>query len=335
MSLYVSMYANAMHCVGFCLLSQTFPQGCSRDFAFGLGRDDDMVAVLSPPQKMGPVHMKWLGWVWVKVRTSALISYHFLGLSMDGTTMPYAYFLTMSSSQCFQNPPNLNTGIHGTGTVQELGGLNSYVTGSPDSKLALILVSDVFGYEAPKLRKLADKVAASGFLVVVPDLLYGDYADLHNPQFDRDSWGKAHGKDKACEDTKPLIAALKSKGVKSIGAAGFCWGGVVVVKLAISSDIQAAVILHPGSISDDDIKEVKIPVAILGAEIDHIFPPERLKQIEEILSSKSECESFVKLFSGVKHGWTVRYDDDDDEGTIKSAKEAHQDMLSWFIKHVK
>ncbi|XP_047162256.1 endo-1,3;1,4-beta-D-glucanase-like [Vigna umbellata] len=240
----------------------------------------------------------------------------------------------MSSSHCFQNPPKLNSGIHVAGTVQQLGGLSSYVTGSPDSKLALILVSDVFGYEAPNLRKLADKAAASGFLVIVPDLLYGDYADLFNPQFDRDSWRKAHEKDKACEDTQPLIADLKSKGVKSIGAAGFCWGGGVVMKLAISSDIQAAVILHPGPISDDEINEVKIPIAILGAEIDHLFPAERLKQVEEKLSSKSELESFVKLFPGVTHGWTVRYNDDD-EATVKSAKEAHQDMLNWFIKHVK
>jgi len=51
----------------------------------------------------------------------------------------------MSSSQCFQNPPNLNSGIHGAGTIQELAGLSSYVTGSPDSKLALILISDIFG----------------------------------------------------------------------------------------------------------------------------------------------------------------------------------------------
>ncbi|KAH1102569.1 hypothetical protein AAZX31_13G191800 [Glycine max] len=241
----------------------------------------------------------------------------------------------MSSPQCFENPPNLNSDIHGAGTVQELGGLNSYVTGSSDSKLALILVSDVFGYEAPKLRKLADKVAAAGFLVVVPDLLYGDYiVDLNNPQFDRESWRKAHGKDKACEDTKPLISALKSKGVKSIGAAGFCWGGVVVVKLAISTDIQAAVILHPGLIADNEFNEVRIPIAILGAEIDHLFPPERLKQIEEMLSVKAEFESFVKLYPGVSHGWTLRYNDDD-EATVKSAKEAHQDMLNWFIKHVK
>ncbi|KAL2341230.1 hypothetical protein Fmac_009170 [Flemingia macrophylla] len=240
----------------------------------------------------------------------------------------------MSSPQCFENPPDLNSGIHGEGTIQELGGLNTYVTGSPDSKLAIILVSDVFGYEAPNLRQLADKVAASGFLVVVPDLLYGDYFNLDNPQFDRESWRKVHGTDKACEDTKPLIAALKSKGVKSIGAAGFCWGGVVVVKLSISSDIQAAVILHPGPISDNEINEVRIPIAILGAEIDNHFPPEKLKQIEKMLSVKAELESFVKLYPGVSHGWTVRYNDDD-EAAVKSAEEAHQDMLNWFVKHVK
>ncbi|KAK7359702.1 hypothetical protein VNO77_01665 [Canavalia gladiata] len=243
----------------------------------------------------------------------------------------------MSSSQCFENPPNLNSGIHGAGTVQEIGGLNSYVTGSPDSKLALILVSDVFGYEAPNLRKLADKVAAAGFLVVVPDLLYGDYiVDFNDPQFDRQAWRKAHAPDKASEDTKPLIAALKSKGVKAIGAAGFCWGGVVVVKLAIAigNDIQATVILHPGSITDNELNEVTVPIAILGAEIDNFFPPEKLKQIEQMLSLKSEFESFVKLYPGVTHGWTVRYNVDD-EAAVKSAEEAHQDMLNWFIKHVK
>ncbi|XP_027353115.1 endo-1,3;1,4-beta-D-glucanase-like [Abrus precatorius] len=240
----------------------------------------------------------------------------------------------MSSPQCFQNPPNLNSGIHGVGTVQELGGLKSYVTGSPDSNLALILVSDVFGYEAPNLRKLADKVAAAGFLVVVPDLLYGDYFDLDNPQFDREAWRKAHRPDKACEDTKPIIAALKSLGVKAIGAAGFCWGGIVVVKMAISCDIQAAVILHPGLVTENELNEVKVPLAILGAEIDNHFPPEKLKEVEEFLSAKVEYESFVKLYPGVTHGWTVRYNVDD-EAAVKSAEEAHDDMLNWFIKHVK
>ena len=34
--------------------------------------------------------------------------------------------------------------------------------------------------------------------------------------------------------------------------------------------------------------EVKVPIAILGAEMDHLSPAEQLKQFGEMLSSKSE-----------------------------------------------
>ncbi|KAI5447322.1 hypothetical protein KIW84_014971 [Lathyrus oleraceus] len=140
--------------------------------------------------------------------------------------------------------------------------------------------------------------------------------------------------DKASEDTKPLIAALRSKGVTSIGAAGFCWGGVVVAKLAVSGDIiQAAVILHPGAISDKEFNDIRVPIALLGAEIDDFFPKEKLKQAEELLSAKAEIESLVKLYPGVTHGWSVRYNIED-EVAVKNAEEAHEDMLNWFIKHV-
>ncbi|KAL7171479.1 hypothetical protein ACSBR2_036185 [Camellia fascicularis] len=67
------------------------------------------------------------------------------------------------------------------------------------------------GYEAPNLRKLADKVTAEGFLVVVPDFFYGEPLDLNNPNNDRESWRKAHGVDKGFEDAKPVISALQSK----------------------------------------------------------------------------------------------------------------------------
>ncbi|KAJ8619617.1 hypothetical protein MRB53_028146 [Persea americana] len=76
----------------------------------------------------------------------------------------------MASSQCCENPPILSSTC-GEGTVENLGGLKTYITGSPLSHRAAILISDIFGYEAPNLRKLADKVAAAGFYVVVPDFL--------------------------------------------------------------------------------------------------------------------------------------------------------------------
>ena len=53
----------------------------------------------------------------------------------------------MSSSQCFENPPSKNIAC-GAGSVQEVGGLTTYVTGPPDSKLAILLISDAFGNNA-------------------------------------------------------------------------------------------------------------------------------------------------------------------------------------------
>ncbi|XP_074304737.1 endo-1,3;1,4-beta-D-glucanase-like [Silene latifolia] len=242
----------------------------------------------------------------------------------------------MSTAECCSNPPRLSSSS-GDGIIENIGGLNTYVTNSnsnPNSNRAIILISDVFGYEAPNLRKLADKVAASGFLVLLPDFLYGDYLKL-DPDFDRQAWLKKHTTDQGCEDAKTLITALRSRGVTSIGAAGFCWGGVVVVKLAKSADyIQAGVVLHPGPLTDNDINEVKIPISILGAEIDHTCPPEQARHFEKILAAKSEIESFVKIYPGVSHGWSVRYDVEDDSA-VKSAEESHSDMLNWFIKHIK
>jgi len=38
---------------------------------------------------------------------------------------------------------------------------------------------------------------------------------------------------------------------------------------------------------------VKVPIAVLGAEIDQMSPPELLKQFEEVLSAKSEVRKPV------------------------------------------
>ncbi|XP_015168045.1 uncharacterized protein [Solanum tuberosum] len=98
----------------------------------------------------------------------------------------------------------------------------------------------------------------------------------------------------------PIFSCLVGLNISAIGAAGFCWG------------------------------EVEAPIAILGAEIDQLSPPELVKQFEEILSSKPEADSFVKIYLGVAHGWTVRYNVEDKKA-VQSAQEAHQDMLNFFV----
>ncbi|CAN6351082.1 unnamed protein product [Urochloa humidicola] len=139
--------------------------------------------------------------------------------------------------------------------------------------------------------------------------------------------------EKACEEAKPVIAALKEKGMSTIGAAGYCWGAKVVVELAKASEIQVAVMSHPSLVTVDDIKEVKCPICVLGAEIDQFSPQELVRQFEQVLSENCQVAHFVKIFPGVTHGWAVRYSDDD--AAVKSAEEAFMDMTGWFDKYLK
>lgn len=50
----------------------------------------------------------------------------------------------MSGPQCCSNPPSLEPSS-GAGHVEKLGGVDSYVSGLPQSTSAVILVSDIFG----------------------------------------------------------------------------------------------------------------------------------------------------------------------------------------------
>ncbi|CAN6346939.1 unnamed protein product [Urochloa humidicola] len=241
----------------------------------------------------------------------------------------------MASSQCCDNPPTLNPSCGEGKVVDSFGGLKAYLAGSDESKAAVILISDIFGFESPNLRKIADKVALSGYFVVVPDFLRGDPYTPDNAEKPLPVWIESHSPKKGFEEAKPVIAALKEKGMSSVGAAGYCWGGIVVVDLAKGPEIQAAVVLHPGpGVTVDDIKEVKCPISILGAEIDRSTPPELVKQFEQVLAANSGVPHFVKIFPGVAHGWSVRYNHDD-AAAVKSAEEALGDTIDWFNKNLK
>ncbi|KAK3135689.1 hypothetical protein QOZ80_5BG0422210 [Eleusine coracana subsp. coracana] len=240
----------------------------------------------------------------------------------------------MASSQCCENPPVLDPAGGEGKVVDSFGGLKAYLTGSDGAKAAVVLVSDVFGFESPNLRKIADKVASSGYFVVVPDFFHGDPFVPENAERPIPVWLKSHTTEKGFEEAKPIIAALKEKGISKVGAAGYCWGAKVVVELAKAHEIQAAVLLHPSFVTVDDIKEVKCAISVLGAEIDKMSPPELVKQFEQVLSTNSGVGHFVKIFPGVSHGWSVRYSHND-AAAVKSAEEALADMIDWFNKNLK
>ena len=46
-----------------------------------------------------------------------------------------------------------------------------------------------------------------------------------------------------------------------------------------------------------------------------------------------QLKSFVKIFPGVQHGWSVRYDENDAQA-VEKANEAHKLMIDWFAKYL-
>ncbi|KAJ0742315.1 putative dienelactone hydrolase, alpha/Beta hydrolase [Helianthus annuus] len=84
------------------------------------------------------------------------------------------------------------------------------------SLVDVISCEDVILYE-----QFADKVAAAGYCVVVPDFLHGDPLTSITKIGD---WLKKHAPEQAIEFAKPIIQALKEKGITKIGTACFCWG---------------------------------------------------------------------------------------------------------------
>ncbi|CAL5011337.1 unnamed protein product [Urochloa decumbens] len=229
-------------------------------------------------------------------------------------------------SQCLDNPPDMSLrGVEAGRVVHGLpGGFTAYVTGPSKSSRAIVLASDVYG------SKIADKVAAEGYYVLVPDFFHGD---PYNDSKILSEWIKSRSPVIAAQDAKPLFASLRNEG-KSIGVGGYCWGGKFAAEIAKTDDTEVVVLSHPAYVTVDDMKEVKWPIEILGAQNDTITPPEQVRQLEQELRERGEIEYFVKIFPRVAHGFACTYNTTD-PFAVKSAEQALAYMLDWFHKYLK
>ena len=215
------------------------------------------------------------------------------------------------------------------GKFETVAGLEAYVTGSRSASAAVVIVSDVFGHKTPLLHKMADKVAAAGFLTVVPDFLEGDpFVGSDFSTFP--AWRAKHlPTEVPPKEVKRVVQAVKeTTGIQSVGVAGCCWGGKVVVIVGKDKEaVKAVVQLHPGGVEQSDYEEVAVPIMVLAA------PTDGVEKYEALLESRKDLPSYVNVFPNVLHGWTVRYDETD-ATAVQNASKAHTLMIDWFSKYL-
>ncbi|MCJ1483449.1 hypothetical protein MMC06_003616 [Schaereria dolodes] len=228
-----------------------------------------------------------------------------------------------------------------TGEIKMIGEISAYFAYPKDRQTsnAILIMTDVIGHEFINVQLIADQFAANGYFVVMPDLFQGDPLPLNRPPgFSVPDWLKGppgHGPDKVEPVIEETIKAMKGEmGVKRIGAVGYCFGAKYVVRfMAEGKGVDVGYCAHPSYVEAEELKAIKGPLCISAAETDHIFPPPKRHESEEILKETNQPYQ-ITLFSGVQHGFAVRAEVNDK--VKKYAKEqAFFQGVAWFDEYLK
>ncbi|KAI9730832.1 MAG: hypothetical protein M1834_005550 [Cirrosporium novae-zelandiae] len=254
-----------------------------------------------------------------------------------------------------------------TGREEKTHGRDAYIAEPSEGtaiKGVIVMISDAFGWKFQNLRILADKYAAGGFRVYLPDFLEGHDAPVWVlevfPKVTRD-WSLKGILVKPYQIARlihvfvpfyrtnkfPTIMPRVTKFFEDIrcneaaelplGATGFCFGGKHTIVLAHGDTasngkplVDAAFTAHPSHLElPGDIEKVTKPVSIAIGDKDAVLSMKGVEQIKEIFGRLEAVSTEVVVFPGAEHGFSVR-GDETDEKVKQRAIEATEQAVNWF-----
>ena len=160
----------------------------------------------------------------------------------------------------------------------------------------------------PQVKRLADRFAGEGFVVLAPDLYHGELA-THDEMDKAAHLMTTLPIDRAARDMGGAVDYLLSRddviGDK-VGAIGFCMGGMLtLVVAALQGDkIGAAVPYYGAPLGDGapDWSGLTAPVSGHFAENDDFFGPEPIKALEAELKGMGKDVTF-EVHPGTGHAF--------------------------------
>lgn len=187
----------------------------------------------------------------------------------------------------------------------------------------VILYMDAFG-PRPALDGMAERLAAQGYAVLVPDLFYRDAP--YGPFDAKTAFTVDESKmalmamvggttqEMTIRDTEAFLDALATEGVTgAIGTVGYCMGGARALNAAASypDHIKAAASFHGGNLASDApdspyhrAAAIKARVYVGTAGVDRSFPPQQSARLAEALRT-AEVDHIIENYVGMSHGWCV------------------------------
>lgn len=198
----------------------------------------------------------------------------------------------------------------------------------------IVLIQEWWGIE-PHIRDLAQKLAAEGFVVAVPDLYEGKIATEPNDA-QRMSMMIRGNVDKAAKKIIGALETLKAMPKvepKKLGLMGFCIGGFMTLVVASRYPNLGAVVAFYGAGYDptpEEVAKINAPVLAIYGSKDQSVPPNQIKKIQQVYQAEGK-DLTVKIydaghaFINPAHGM----------GNEKAAAEAWPLAVNFLKQHLK
>ncbi|XP_032271233.1 carboxymethylenebutenolidase homolog [Phoca vitulina] len=226
----------------------------------------------------------------------------------------------------------------GMGREVQVEHIQAYITKPPfDTGKAVIVIQDIFGWQLPNTRYMADMIAGNGYTTIVPDFFVGQ--EPWHPSGDWSTfpeWLKTRDARKIDKEVDAVLKYLKQQcHAQKIGAVGFCWGGVAVHHVMMKyPEFRAGVSVY-GIVKDsEDVHSLKNPTLFIFAENDAVIPLEQVSLLTQKLKKHCKVEYQIKTFSGQTHGFVHRKREDCSAEDKPYIDEARRNLLEWLHKYV-
>jgi carboxymethylenebutenolidase len=192
---------------------------------------------------------------------------------------------------------------------------------------AVLFYMDIFGLR-PSLRKMADRLAEGGYVVLVPNVFYrhGRAPVLELPEFIDPA-----ARPDILGDLRPLMHTLTPELVVRdadaylrwltdspltldgpVGVTGYCMGAGLALRTAGTYPDQVAAVagFHGGNLATDTPDSPHLLADHITAEVyfghadqDHSLPPEQIDRLSAALT-KARVRHRCEVYHGAHHGFT-------------------------------
>ena len=201
---------------------------------------------------------------------------------------------------------------------------------------AMVVIQEWWGLN-DQIRGVADKLAASGYRALVPDLYRGKIA-LEANEAEHLMTNLDFG-DAAGQDVRGAVQYLKASGSAKVGVTGFCMGGALTLLSAVNVPEADASVVWYGypPLEYVDASKIKAPLMAHWATQDAAFPIGKVDELEKKLRDAGVSFEFHRY--DAKHAFANETADSKNLPMLKydpaAAQLAWSRSMDFLARHLK